>query len=79
MKWEQQEEIIVINYYLNNVNNWRNNMDVLMKQLKDAGFVNRDINSVRMRISNISSLHTGIGLSHASKQTRELYNKINNK
>ena len=78
MKWEAQEEIIVIKYYLQNVNCWRNNIHDLMKQLKDAGFVNRDINSVRMRISNISSIHAGVGLSHASKQTRDLYDKIIN-
>lgn len=48
-------------------------MGYLMRQLKNAGFIHRDINSVKMRISNIASLHTGIGLSHVSKQTRELY------
>ena len=79
MKWEAQEETIVIKYYLQNVNNWRGNIGDLMEQLKDAGFVNRDVNSVKMRISNISSIHTGVGLSHASKQTRDLYNKIANK
>lgn len=79
MKWEMNEEIIVIKYYLNNTNNWRENIDSLMKQLKDAGFVDRDINSVKMRISNVSSLHTGVGLSHASKQTRDLYEKLKTK
>lgn len=79
MKWDINEEIIVIKYYLNNVNKWRENIDTLMKQLKDAGFVNRDINSVRMRISNISSLHTGAGLSHASKQTKDLYKNLKSK
>ena len=79
MKWESQEETIVIKYYLQNVNNWRDNIDDSMKQLKEAGFINRDINSVRMRISNISSIHTGVGLSHASKQTRDLYDKLTKK
>ena len=79
MKWEKDEETIVINYYLKNVNKWRENLDDLMKQLKEAGFINRDINSVKMRISNVSSIHTGVGLSHASKQTRELYERLTSK
>ena len=28
-------------YYLKNVNNWRDNMEYLMKQLKNAGFIHR--------------------------------------
>ena len=45
-----------------------------MNELKQSGFVNRDVSSIMMRISNHAYLHTGVGLSNASKQT-QIYTK----
>jgi len=76
MEWELLEEKIVVNFYLRHVSNWQNNMDEVMNEMKNAGYTSRDETSTHMRISNVSWLHTGIGLSNASKQTIETYKKM---
>ena len=78
MKWDLIEEEIVVKFYLRHVNDWRSNIDEVMKELRNAGFINRSESSTRMRISNVSSLHTCVGLYNASKQTRETYNRLKN-
>ena len=45
-----------------------------MDELGVAGFTSRDDSSTRMKISNVSSLHTGVCLANTSKQTIEVYN-----
>ena len=76
MKWEVEEEEIIVKFYLNHVNDWHSHIDDLMKYLSEAGFQNRSRASAIMRVSNVSSLHTGVGLSNASKQTRQIYDKL---
>jgi hypothetical protein len=44
-----------------------------MALLRDNDFLSRDKGSVRMRVQNYESLHTGKGLSNASKQSRDIY------
>ena len=44
------------NYHLDD---WRSNIDVVMNELKQSGFVNRDVSSTMIRISNYAYLHTG--------------------
>jgi hypothetical protein len=76
MKWSIKEEEIVCKFYLEHQNDWKQHIDIVMKELSNNGFKSRTEISVKMRISNISNLHTGIGLSHVSKQTRETYNRL---
>ena len=76
MKWDYKEVVIVVKFYLKHVNDWRENIDLVMNELKSNGFANRDEPSTRMRISNIAYLHTGVGLSKASKKTKDVYNKL---
>lgn len=76
MRWERMEDEIVVKFYLKHVNDWRFYVDEVMLELKRAGFINRDESSTRMRISNVASLHTGVGLSNTTKQTREVYNRL---
>ncbi|MFY9537471.1 MAG: hypothetical protein WAQ13_03790 [Bacilli bacterium] len=76
MKWSIKEEEIVCKFYLSHQDSWRANIDVVMNELRVAGFASRDESSTRMRISNIASLHTGVGLANASKQTVAVYNRL---
>ena len=76
MKWSIKEDEIVCGYYLKHCDDWRNHLDLLMNELKAAGFPNRDLSSTKMRISNYSSLHTGVGLNHSSKQSRAVYQRL---
>lgn len=76
MEWKIQEEEIVVKYYLRHINDWRSHIDEVMAELKIASFTNRDESSTRMRISNVASLHFGVGLSKTCKQTRETYNRL---
>ena len=77
MKWSLKEDEIVCAFYLSHTDNWRSNIDLLMGKLKEAGFVVRDENSAKMRVSNYAFLHTGIGLSNASVQSKNIYVKLN--
>ena len=58
------------------VKNWKEHINSLINELSLDSFPNRDLNSTKMRISNIEYLHTGVGLSKASKQTRDVYNSL---
>ena len=74
MKWSFEEDFIVCNYYLSHIDSWRNHMDVVMADLKNAGYIMRDEKSVKMRIQNFEYLHTGKGLSNVAKQSKRIYN-----
>ena len=79
MKWSIKEDEIVCAYYLKHCNDWQSHLDLLMDELKKAGFPNRDLNSTKMRISNYSSLYTGVGLNHPSRQSKEVYQRLTKK
>lgn len=53
-----------------------------MTRLREQDFKDRDKGSVRMRIQNYESLHTGKGLANAAQQSRDIYSamlkRINN-
>ena len=76
MKWSIKEDEIVCKFYLSHQSNWSANIDIVMGDLRAAGFTLRDESSTRMRIANVAYLHTGVGLSNASKQTRVVYNRL---
>ena len=78
MKWSIKEDEMVCSFYLSHCNNWRSNVELLMNELATAGFT-RDESSTKMRISNYAYLHTGVGLSNASKQTQEVYIRLKQK
>lgn len=75
MRWNIKEDEIVCAFYLKHQNDWRNNIHVVMDELKQNGFVDRDENSTRMRLANFAYIHTGKGLTHPSKQSRKVYSK----
>ena len=71
--WSLKEDCIVCEFYLNRVDTWQSSVDILMSILKDAGFGARERTAVIMRVQNYAYLHTGHGLSNASKQSRIVY------
>ena len=71
--WSFKEDYIVCKFYLEHVQSWKENFEILMALLRDNDFLSRDKGSVRMRVQNYESLHTGKGLSNASKQSRDIY------
>jgi hypothetical protein len=71
--WSFEEDYIVCKFYLEHVQSWKENFEILMALLRDNDFLSRDKGSVRMRVQNYESLHTGKGLSNASKQSRDIY------
>ncbi len=78
MKWSIKEDGIVCKFYINHLDDWLSTIDVVMNELKQSGFVNRDVSSTMMRISNYSYLHTKVRLSNVSKQTRRIYKNVIN-
>ena len=76
MKWSVKEDEIVCKFYLSHQNNWSANIDIVMDELRAAGFTFRDESSTRMRVANVAYLHTGVGLSNASKQTKAVYKRL---
>ena len=75
--WSFEEDFIVGKYFLSHIETWKEHLDELMRELKEAGYGSRDIGSVRMRIQNYEYIHTGKhGLSGATKQSRRIYKGI---
>lgn len=71
--WTFEEDYIVCKFYLEHTQSWKENIESLMALLRENDFLSRDKGSVRMRVQNYESLHTGKGLSNASKQSRDIY------
>ena len=80
--WSFEEDYIVCKFYLEHTQSWKENFEHLMALLRDHDFSNRDKGSVRMRVQNYESLHSGKGLSNVAKQSRDIYSamlkRINN-
>lgn len=75
-KWTYKEDYIVCKFYLEHAQSWKENLESLMALLRENDFLSRDKGSVRMRVQNYESLHTGKGLSNASKQSRDIYSAM---
>lgn len=75
MKWLEKEDEIVVKFYLNHVNDWQNHMDEIMNEFRSSGLTDHNEGSIRMRIQNVSYIHTGVGLCHPASQTIRIYNK----
>lgn len=74
--WSYLEDYIVCKFYLENVETWRNHIDLLMESLAGGGFSERDQGSAKMRVQNYESLHVGKGLSHAGRQSKDIYSAM---
>ena len=74
--WSYMEDYIVCKFYLENVETWKDSMNQLMMSLAENGFVDRDRGSARMRVQNYEGLHVGKGLSHAGRQSKEIYSAM---
>ena len=74
--WSFEEDYIVCKFYLEHVESWKENFESLMVLLRDNDFLSRDKGSVRMRVQNYESLHTGKGLANAAKQSRDIYSAM---
>ena len=74
--WSFEEDYIVCKFYLEHVESWKDNIESLMALLRDNDFLSRDKGSVRMRVQNYESLHTGKGLANAAKQSRDIYSAM---
>ena len=74
--WSFKEDYIVCKFYLEHAQSWKENFEHLMTLLRDNDFSNRDKGSVRMRVQNYESLHTGKGLSNVAQQSRDIYSAM---
>ena len=74
--WSFEEDYIVCKFYLEHAQSWKENLEGLMELLRDNDFLSRDKGSVRMRVQNYESLHTGKGLANATKQSRDIYSAM---
>lgn len=74
MEWNFEEDFIVCHFYLSHIQTWKECIDEVMEELKNAGFTLREKRSVRMRIQNYEFLHTGFGLSNVAKKSQKIYN-----
>ena len=74
--WSFEEDYIVCKFYLEHVESWKDNFESLIALLRDNDFLSRDKGSVRMRVQNYESLHTGKGLANAAKQSRDIYSAM---
>ncbi len=74
MRWTFEEDFIVCNFYLSHVDCWKDCIDEVMEELKNAGFGTRDESSVKRRIRNYEHLHFGQGQSNVTKQIKKIYN-----
>ena len=52
MVWAFEEDYIVCKFYVEHEDDWKDNLDSLMKLLWEHGFRNRDKASTRMRVQN---------------------------
>ena len=75
-RWSFKEDYIVCKFYLEHAQSWKENFETLMAMLRDNDFLSRDRGSVRMRVQNYESLHTGKGLSNVAKQSRDIYSAM---
>ena len=74
--WSFKEDYIVCKFYLEHSQSWKENFEHLMALLRDNDFSNRDKGSVRMRVQNYESLHSGRGLSNVAKQSIDIYSAM---
>lgn len=76
--WDVREDQIVCEFYLMNTTEWQanNKIDEVVQMLNNHGFFSHERNTVHIKMANYSYLHTGYGLSRASKQSVEVYNEI---
>ena len=75
MVWQFVEDYIVGKFYLSHEGSWRSHIDDLMTELKQVDS-SREKGSVRMRVQNFESLHTGAGLSNAAMQSKQVYGAL---
>ena len=75
MIWQFKEDYIVGKFYLAHEASWRGHIDELMAELQQIDS-SREKGSVRMRVQNFESLHTGAGLSNAAIQSKQVYGAL---
>lgn len=75
MVWQFTEDYIVGKFYLAHEDSWRSHIDELMEELRQIDS-SREKGSVRMRVQNFESLHTGAGLSNAAIQSKLVYGAL---
>ena len=75
MVWQFVEDYVVGKFYLVYEKSWRGHIDELMTELRRIDS-NREKGSVRMRVQNFESMHTGSGLSNAAIQSKRVYDAL---
>lgn len=74
-EWPVEEDEIIYEFYLKHKESSFNRISELLQELSNNGFTTHGKKSVYMRLHNFSYLETGYGFSHASKQSRSVYEK----
>lgn len=78
-EWTIEEDEVIYEFCLKHKESSFNRISELLQELSDNGFTEHGAKSVYMRLHNFSYLETGYGFSHASKQSKAVYNKNNKK
>ena len=74
-RWPFEVDFFVAKFNLSHVVSWKEHIDELLEELKQAGF-EREKKKVETRISNYRYVHTGRGLAHIAKQSYRIYDGI---
>lgn len=69
MKWTQEADELVCQAYLDGRFD-----DAFAKMISEK--YGHSVASIKMRVSNYSFLHTGVGLEHCSRQEEETYRRL---
>lgn len=74
-KWTYAEDYIVCHFYLNHIDSWYAERDILMELLRQSGFQDRSWSSVQFRIGNYKYLLTcgRSGFSEVAEQSKRVY------
>lgn len=77
VEWPAEVDSLTLEFYLEHGPKSIYKVEELLKILRAKGFTKHGYNTVRMKLQNFSYLDIGKGYSHASKRTKELFNKRN--
>ena len=77
VEWPVEVDSLTLEFYLEHGPKSIYKVEELLKILRAKGFTKHGYNTVRMKLQNFTYLDIGKGYSHASKRTKELFNKRN--
>lgn len=72
--WSWEEDIIICKFYLDHINDWSKNLNILklVEKLKKFGYL-KNAYDVRIRLSNYAAIRTGVGDDKSNNQEKRVY------